>query len=127
MTNAERRELIMSFQSNPQVHPLTCGNNSSHSPLLPVDVSGELFLCCPDCDYRQWVDDGFLVLLDEVDKQTREPLTMKPKVPRHITIIEQLVGIIEKADREGWNIPYADLQKVGRAKIYLGNSTIRDK
>ena len=127
MTNTEHIEVIKRFQCNPRVHPLTCGNNSSHSPLLPVDVAGELFLYCPDCDYKQWIDDGFFTLLNKLDKQTREPLTMKPKVPRHITIIEQLVGIIEKADREGWNIPYADLQKVGRAKIYLRNSTIRDK
>jgi hypothetical protein len=127
MTNTERREIIMSFQSNPQVHPLTCGNNSSHSLLFPVDVAGELFLYCPDCDYKQWIDDGFFTLLNKLDKQTRESLTMKTQLPRYITIIEQLVGIIEKADREGWDIPYDDLQKVGRAKIYLGNSTIRDK
>ena len=127
MTNTEHIEVIKRFQCNPRVHPLTCGNNSSHSLLFPVDVAGELFLYCPDCDYKQWIDDGFLALLDELDKQTRGPLTMKPKVPQHITIIEQLVGIIEKADREGWDIPYADLQKVKQAKTYLGISTIRDK
>ena len=127
MTNTEHMEVIKRFQCNPRVHPLTCGNNSSHSLLFPVDVAGELFLYCPDCDYKQWIDDGFFTLLNKLDKQTRESLTMKTQLPQHYIIIEQLVGIIEKARREGWDIPYDDSMKVRRAKTYLGISTIWDK
>lgn len=35
------------------VHPLTCGNNSSHTPLYPLYEDGRVKLVCRDCDYTQ--------------------------------------------------------------------------
>lgn len=35
------------------VHPLTCGNDSSHGNLYPVCEDGIVKLICPDCDYTQ--------------------------------------------------------------------------
>lgn len=46
---------INKYQSLMIFHPLTCGNESSHSLLKPeiVDQYHQLILRCPDCDYRQ--------------------------------------------------------------------------
>ena len=35
------------------VHPLTCGNDSEHAKLEPVEQDGQVILTCRDCDYRQ--------------------------------------------------------------------------
>lgn len=32
--------------------PLTCGNDSSHDPLIAETHEGEVFIHCPDCDYQ---------------------------------------------------------------------------
>ena len=46
---------VMAWQKNPLVHPLTCGNHSDHSPLVPVTLpDGKVMLWCMDCDYKQW-------------------------------------------------------------------------
>ena len=44
---------IIDHQNNPKLHPLTCGNNSNHTPLVPVIEGEEVVLLCPDCDYKQ--------------------------------------------------------------------------
>lgn len=49
---------ILTWQNNPNVHPLTCGVNSrhrnnEHSKLYPVILGNRLFLLCPYCNYRQ--------------------------------------------------------------------------
>lgn len=36
-----------------RVHPLTCGNDSSHTPLFPYWTGKGVFLRCRDCDYEQ--------------------------------------------------------------------------
>lgn len=36
-----------------RMHPLTCGNDSSHAPLFPVFADGRMLLVCADCDYVQ--------------------------------------------------------------------------
>lgn len=36
-----------------RMHPLTCGNDSSHALLFPLLVEGHIVLACPDCDYTQ--------------------------------------------------------------------------
>lgn len=46
-------EKINLWQNNPSVHPLTCGNDSRHTPLLTKQVDGKTILYCKDCDYIQ--------------------------------------------------------------------------
>lgn len=36
-----------------RMHPLTCGNDSSHAPLFPIFDGDRMVLVCCDCDYRQ--------------------------------------------------------------------------
>lgn len=36
-----------------KVHPLTCGNNSDHTPLFPYWNGERVQLICRDCDYTQ--------------------------------------------------------------------------
>lgn len=55
-TNQEKIELIKRWQKNDNVHSLTCGNDSSHSPLYAIEENEKVVLKCPDCDYVQnWV------------------------------------------------------------------------
>lgn len=35
------------------VHPLTCGNDSNHTPLYPYFDGEKVTLICRDCDYTQ--------------------------------------------------------------------------
>ena len=51
----EAIEDICRYQLRRGVHPLTCGNDSTHNLLFPAveDSTGKLILACPDCDYRQ--------------------------------------------------------------------------
>jgi hypothetical protein len=35
------------------MHPLTCGNNSSHPPLFPWFDGEQICLICSECDYTQ--------------------------------------------------------------------------
>lgn len=45
---------IIEHQNNPNLHPLTCGNDSNHTPLIPIrDADGTIILICPDCIYTQ--------------------------------------------------------------------------
>lgn len=34
-------------------HPLTCGNDSTHGLLMPMQIGYGVKLVCPDCDYTQ--------------------------------------------------------------------------
>lgn len=44
---------VNEWQANGRVHPLTCGNDSGHAPLVPLDDGDDVVLVCRDCDYRQ--------------------------------------------------------------------------
>jgi hypothetical protein len=35
------------------MHPLTCGNDSNHTPLFPYWNGASVILMCRDCDYTQ--------------------------------------------------------------------------
>lgn len=41
------------WQQDPSIHPLTCGNNSNHEPLIPSIKNDKCILICKDCDYTQ--------------------------------------------------------------------------
>lgn len=53
MTNEEKVEAIRRWQVAGRVHPLTCGVDSRHEVLKPVEENGEIVLRCPVCNYRQ--------------------------------------------------------------------------
>jgi hypothetical protein len=57
-------------------HPLTCGNDSNHTPLYPIFnlETGRLKLICRDCDYTQ-DNAGPFSSWAEVDAFERKPLT----------------------------------------------------
>jgi hypothetical protein len=44
---------VQRWQTHPFFHPLTCGVDSGHRCLEPVEVDGQVILVCSDCDYRQ--------------------------------------------------------------------------
>lgn len=51
------RNKIQEHQEAIWHHPFTCGNNSRHSPLVPLMMkhgdSFELILACEDCSWEQ--------------------------------------------------------------------------
>jgi len=80
MNNKQRIGIMTSYQSNPMVHPLTCGNNSMHENLVPVEENNEVILMCLDCDYTQSLDDEFIKLLHEYDKIQRKMIEKYKKI-----------------------------------------------
>jgi hypothetical protein len=51
---------INAHQQRNDLHPLTCGKDSRHAPLLAKEQDGKVILVCPDCDYVQtWVPSYF--------------------------------------------------------------------
>jgi len=44
---------IEAWQNNDMVHPLTCGNDSNHKKLIPIENDGKVILGCVDCNYIQ--------------------------------------------------------------------------
>ncbi len=58
MTPDEVFAKVTAWQNNPHVHPLTCGNDSSHSNLIPEIRGGDVILKCIDCSFEQlWIPD----------------------------------------------------------------------
>ena len=53
MDNKEKIKAILKHQQSDSFHPLTCGNDSQHLPLVPKEVDGEVILYCLECDYIQ--------------------------------------------------------------------------
>lgn len=66
MTKAELIKKITEFQHNSAFHPLTCGNDSSHHPVLEAkEINGKILLVCPaeNCGYTQdWIPEYVLTL-----------------------------------------------------------------
>jgi hypothetical protein len=46
---------VATWQADPSVHPLTCGNDSGHRVLYGTELQGRVILVCPDCDYQQTI------------------------------------------------------------------------
>ena len=62
----ERERLVRAveyWQSNPLVHPLTCGVDSTHTELVPGEARGMVILMCLDCNYRQGIGTNLRDLL----------------------------------------------------------------
>ena len=54
LSNQEIIARVRAWQKAKHVHPLTCGNNSIHRPLVAVEkASGQVVLECSDCRYTQ--------------------------------------------------------------------------
>lgn len=54
--NEELIAAINDWQQDATIHPLTCGNDSRHALLYPVEENGRVVLRCRNCDYRQeWI------------------------------------------------------------------------
>lgn len=51
--NQEQIDLINYYQAAGIGHPLTCGNQSKHALLQPIEKAGSLYLVCPTCGYTQ--------------------------------------------------------------------------
>jgi len=60
----ENEKLISSVnehQKRADRHPLTCGKDSNHAPLVAREQNGQVKLFCEDCDYVQnWVPSYFM-------------------------------------------------------------------
>ena len=53
MTNTEIIERVRKWQGRGNVHPLTCGVDSQHDDLVPVEIDGVVVLRCPTCQNIQ--------------------------------------------------------------------------
>lgn len=54
LTNDQKIDAIEYWQDDPMKHPLTCGHDSSHQPLVGFETEeGEVRLRCVDCEYEQ--------------------------------------------------------------------------
>jgi Fe2+ or Zn2+ uptake regulation protein len=76
MTNKQKIKILTSYQDNQFVHPLTCGNNSNHQNLVPVEENDKVILKCLDCNYIQELSDDFIKVLKELDKNYRKAFEM---------------------------------------------------
>lgn len=92
MKNQQRIKILNSYQDNPMVHPLTCGNNSSHQNLIPVEENGEVILKCLDCNYTQTLDDEFIKLLDKLDKIQRSMIEKYKKMIEENNELNKMKG-----------------------------------
>jgi len=72
MKNKQKIKILTSYQDNPMVHPLTCGVDSNHQNLIPKEENNEVILMCLDCNYIQSLDDQFIKLLSDLDKNQRK-------------------------------------------------------
>ena len=70
LTAEEIVEKVRRYQEGEYFHPLTCGNDSSHSLLVAEDHGGKVVLVCTDCDYVQgWIPESIVKAdYDELDK-----------------------------------------------------------
>jgi len=60
-------EAINEHQQRKDLHPLTCGNDSRHRPLLAKEENGKAILVCEDCDYVQrYIPEVFEEIVEEI-------------------------------------------------------------
>ena len=61
LTNAEIMDRVAAWQASALVHPLTCGADSGHQPLVAVESAGAVVLRCLECPYQQdWIPSAVL-------------------------------------------------------------------
>jgi hypothetical protein len=69
---------VQAWQANETVHPLTCGNDSSHRLLEAVKQGRKVFLKCPDCEYVQ-ADIPYVVVVVGAKMKPGKPRGPIPK------------------------------------------------
>lgn len=105
-------EAVKRWQSSDHVHPLTCGIESTHRPLVAIEAEEhQVVLRCLDCDYRQ------THIPDIVLKGV-------PKLPKHIK--KQIEELNPERGRALSRVP--DLYEAYRAACeeYLRQATTGD-
>lgn len=56
LTNERKIANVQRWQAASWMHPLTCGNDSGHANLEPVERDGKVVLICKDCPYvQEWI------------------------------------------------------------------------
>lgn len=72
MNNQARIDIILSYQNNPAVHPLTCATRNCDKNLVPVDCGDdEVILKCLDCGYTQHITDNLIKSMAQMDNAMR--------------------------------------------------------
>lgn len=65
---------ITKWQNSSFVHPLTCGDDSNHEPLIPFVEDNLVLLSCPTCGYQQFAPDFFFdITFDQLIEMIRNP------------------------------------------------------
>lgn len=65
-------DLIRELQENPAVHPMTCGHDSSHPPLVGDDIDRAVQLRCVACDWTQALPTRIAgLILDRIRERVR--------------------------------------------------------
>jgi hypothetical protein len=80
INNKQKIKILTSYQKNPMVHPLTCGVDSHHQNLVPIEEDDEVILKCLDCEYVQSLDEEFIKLLNKLDKTYRDMIKEYKKI-----------------------------------------------
>lgn len=72
MTKEEIIKAIEKHQNAGCVHPLTCGNDSTHKDLVAKEVNGKVILVCDDCDYTQDIPSYVLEFSPYLDDRIKQ-------------------------------------------------------
>src|SRR5262245_9468612 len=96
-------EAVKRWQSSDHVHPLTCGIESNHRPLVAIEAEEQqVVLRCLDCDYRQpnipeIVLNGIPKLPKHIKKQIEE---LNPERGRALSRVPDLYEAYREACEE---------------------------
>jgi len=63
---------IKQHQKNKNFHPLTCGNDSQHKLLYPIEENNEVVLKCKNCDYGQIVSEDLGILIININSEKQK-------------------------------------------------------
>jgi hypothetical protein len=76
--NNDKIEAVKAWQNNTSIHPLTCGKDSKHKGLIPVEKDGEVILKCPDCGYIQKCIPDAVLQYSQKNSESRIRVIRKP-------------------------------------------------
>ena len=99
------RQAVFMWQGNPNLHPLTCGNNSDHE--LTYDLMFDRGLFCPVCDWTQEAIPQ--AILDAFDDVVRACGTVTDEAE----VVPELVELFSKPSQ----IPSTEMVEAAARKI----------
>jgi hypothetical protein len=119
-------EAVKRWQASTHVHPLTCGVQSTHRPLVAIEAEEQqVVLCCLDCDYRQsHIPDVVLMgvpelpkhikkQIDEISPERQKALTRVPDLYREFrTACEEHLRVASSGDTGGLTTSEARLLSI---------------